>query len=338
MRPNPNTKMTVKAHIIAVLSSLALTVSAHAELVSTYVGIDGRAVLPSGTYAGLPNPNAGRLTFLHAHEIPDNLANNHYHGIGAYTYAGSATAPVTTNSNAGNRIPEVYTGLPGLTLIPSTNPVFAGRLASGRTAEQYSDLRMRSVQDLAKYGFGSSEQYMFLSSGGTRTNRLDGAVIALELVSKSEGLSIGDTSNVSLASAPGDRITLGDGNSLEFLPVFSVPATASEGTYSASFKLVDIGTGEGHVAIPESGVFHLDFRVAPAPAMAIRQTVTLTMPLVTVGYTLEGASSLDGSWTAVAATPEVEYTGSGESRTATGRATLTLPVGEGHAFFRFRRQ
>jgi len=309
-----------------------------AELVEAYVGIDSRAKLTSGTYAGKDNPNFGRLTYLYAHGFPENPVNNHYHGIGSYTLIGPANAPVATNSNAGNRIPEVYTQLPPLTLVPTTNAAYAGHLVSDITAEHYSTQRIRSVQDLAKYGFGAAEWYMFNSSGGTRTNRMDGAIIALELVAKTPGLNIGAGDNPSLLVNPGDRLTLGEGNTVDFLPTYSVLATAAPSTYSASFKFVDIGSGEGYTKILESGVFHLDFQVAPAPSIAIQPTVTLSVPMVTAGYVLESAPKADGPWTKFVASPQPEYTGSGESRVATGKAALTVPVGSTPAFFRYRKE
>ena len=327
---------------VSLLSSFLLAAAGatvlHAELVQTYVGIDSNPKVTFGTYVGKPNPNLGRLTFFHGHAFPENPPNNHYHGIGAYTYTGPFDTATVTNSNAGNRIPEVYTALPPLTLVPTTNAAYAGHLVSAATAEHYSGLRMRSVQDLARYGFGAGEWYLFNSSGKTRTNTLDGAVIALELIAKTPGLKLGAGNTPSLVANPGDRLTLGDGDTLDFLPVFSVAVTAAPGRYTASFKLVDTSSTAGHVTLPESGIFHLDFQVPAAPVIGIQQTVTLTVPLVTAGHVFESAPKVDGPWTIVANAPQAEFVGEGESRTATGKAVLTVPVGNGALYYRYRKE
>jgi hypothetical protein len=158
-------------------------------MLNTYIGIDSREILPSGVYAGLPNPNFGRLTFLHAHPYFDVLPNNHYHGIGSWTYLGAAGSAVATNSNAGNRIPEVYTALPPLTLVSATAayPAYAGRRMSLKTEEQYSDMRVRPTWDLKQYPTNTAEYYMFISSAGTRTNSLVGIRPALHLIPASNG-------------------------------------------------------------------------------------------------------------------------------------------------------
>jgi len=311
-------------------------VSSHAQMVNLYVGIDGRMVLPSGTYAGKNNPNSGRLTLLYAHHYPyGQFANNHYHGIGSYTLTGPADNPVTGDTSAGNRIPEVYTTLPGITLVSDTNAVWAGKWISKKHIEHYSDLRIRSVQNLASFGPGTSEHFMFNSSAGTRTNLLTDATIALELVSKSAGLNIADTNGVTILTNIGDRHVIGDGDeaNFEFLPVFWVDANATPGTYSAEFRLVDVNVANGRTPLPSSGRFYFDFTVPAAPSLEIARTVTITLPLVTEGLVLEGAPDVNGPWTAI---PMPAGEDTLHSQTKTTRE-LSLPLTEANRFHRLRR-
>ncbi len=318
--------------LAAVTAAWVLTGDARAQMVNLYVGIDGREILASGTYVGKPNPNYGRLTLLYAHPYPyGEFANNHYHGIGAYTLTGDAASPVVNHTSAGNRIPEVYTELPGVALVRDTNAVWAGKLISRRHVEHYSDFRLRSVHSLSQFGEGSSELAMFRSSAGTRTNLMPGAVIALELVSKSAGLGIASAQGAAILANPGDRQVIGEGDdfNFEFLPVFWVEAAAAPGTYSAEFRLVDVNTEGGRTPMPASGRFSFDFRVPGTPELSIARTVTLTVPLVLDGWSLESATNADGPWSA-AEIPAAE-----ESHTQT-RPTrdVTLPVTADRQFYR----
>lgn len=327
--------------IVTVGLLLAGFQEARAQMVNYCVGIDGRLTLPSGTYAGLPNPNAGRLTFLYAHSyayVPGHqpagqsaFNNNHYHAISAYSYTGPAGSPTVLNTNANSRIPETSTGQPPLTLVPGTG-LYADKLVSAKTAEHYSDQRIHSVwkfNDPAKSGAGSPEYIMFHSSGGTRTNSLAGSLVELELVSKSADLHVGSADQLDILVNPGDRHPLGDGNAVEFLPVFWVDATAAAGHYTVALKLVDTDTAEGRTPFPESGIFHLDFQVATEPTLAIERAVNLTLPLVTPGYVLESAPSLDGPWTPV---------NLGGSVPAGNQQTLSLPAANALQVFRLKKQ
>ena len=52
----------------ALLALTAPAVQAFDPAIASYfIGVDGQAIIPTGTYAGLPNPNHQRLTFLYAH-------------------------------------------------------------------------------------------------------------------------------------------------------------------------------------------------------------------------------------------------------------------------------
>jgi len=312
-----------------------------AETVGFYIGIDSRNPLASGTYRGLDNPNFGRLTLLYAHTynaVPGlapagvtTFAVNHYHPIGAYTLSGPTNAPVALDTSSNNRIPEPSRALPGLTLLPSTNALFSGKLVNARTMEDYSDMRWRSTHDLnqpAIHGPGSPEFILFHSSAGTRTNSLAGAVVALELISKTDGLNIGSLNTLNVLTHPGDRFVIGEGNSINFQPMFWTEADAPVGRYSATFKLVDVSTAEGHIPFLESGTFSLDFRVVPEPTIAIAPSVTLHMPRVTQAHVLETAPSPDGPWTPV---------GNSGARFSGDQQMLTLPANQPNQLFRLRK-
>lgn len=330
-----------RIQIAALTATLSLSPLIQAETVGFYVGIDSRNPLASGIYAGRQNPNFNRLTWLYAHTyeyVPDlapagatTFAVNHYHPIGAYSLSGPTNAVVTIPSNANNRIPEISTRQPPLTLAPTTNALYAGKLVHARSEENFSDLRVRATDDLnqpGRYGPGSPEWILFYSSAGTRTNSLAGGIISLELVAKTEGLHIGTAEILDVLSSPGDRFSLGAGPAINFAPMFWVEGNAPTGTYSASFKLVDTNTEGGRTPFLESGTFHLDFKVAPQPTLAIASSVNLTLPLVTAGYVLEGAPSHDGPWTRVAFSPGTQ---SGD------RQTVTVPTGSATQVFRLRK-
>lgn len=69
-----------------------------------------------------------------------------------------------------------------------------------------------------------------------------------------------------LLDTPGQRTTLGDGNTLDFTPIFALDGGLVGTTYSASFRLYDISTAPGHSALLPSGVFHIDFSPVPEPS------------------------------------------------------------------------
>src|SRR5690348_16557896 len=100
-----NMRITLKKALLGLagLTLMPMNLSAasrHNEGIGFYIGYDSLAAVASGTYAGLSNPNVDRLTLLFDH-------GNHFHGIGAYSYSGSASAPVVLSTNANNRIPEI---------------------------------------------------------------------------------------------------------------------------------------------------------------------------------------------------------------------------------------
>jgi hypothetical protein len=326
----------------AALAAVFLPVNhLRAEISGYYIGIDARATL-TGTYAGLANPNFNRLTFFYPHTFPSNPANNHYHGIGAYSLIGPATNATIVPTNSGFRIPEVYTGQAPLTLTLATNGTYAGKLISATTLEHYSTIRLRPCTALTTnivagvtnfYGYGSAEWHMFTSSGNLRTQNMAGSSIALELVSLTPGLHLGNSNTLDIATTPGNQVTLGDGGYFDFKPVLWTEANAAPGTYEIKFKLVAT-TGPWL----ESGIVTIQFRVVSAPVLNIASHVHVQLPLVTDGFILESAPAATGPWTAVADTLEEDHTGTGESALQTGTRTLRKAVGTAtHLFYRLRK-
>jgi hypothetical protein len=224
----------------------------HDEGIGFYVGIDGRTTL-TGTYSGLPNPNLGRLTLLFDH-------GDHFHGIGTYSLAGPAPHPNVVPTNSNNRIPEIYTGEAPLSLAPGGG-LYDGRYRSMVNDSEYSFLGMASIQSLAGFGAGTPESTLFNSSGGRWNQPLDGVWVGLELLSATPGLHVGTESVLNLFSAS-NTVLLGAGNSFEFKPVYWVDGLAAAGTYSATFRLVDVMAGS---LVGPSGTFSFDFQVTPVP-------------------------------------------------------------------------
>ncbi len=254
---------------------LALFVAATAgaaPLDNTYfIGVDGRTTIPSGTYAGLAEPNAGRLTFLLGH-------GDHYHGIGTYSYSGSAASPTVNSTNANNTIPELFTGLPGLNLTLGSG-VYAGRYVSGLGTDvqdlEYGDLGMLATTALAVTG-DPEDSVLFNSSGGRWNGSLGIQQIGLELVSLSAGLGIGDVlGNTLFGGGVGSIETIGIGDSLAFDPVFFTTLTGVA-SYAATFRLLDLGTAGGGAAVfGDSGTFTLAFQVVPEPGTALLMGIGL---------------------------------------------------------------
>ncbi|CUQ68038.1 all3515 family Zur-repressed PEP-CTERM protein [Candidatus Nitrospira inopinata] len=244
----------------ALALGLALAQGVESQAVEYYVGIDGRAVIPTGTYAGLDNPNYGRLTFLYAHLNETDPTRNHYHGIGAYTYSGPADAPVINPTNANNRIPETYTAQPPLPLFPGEG-VHAGLWVSRPVPGlEYSLLEWAPTDRIRDAELGSPEHYLFHSSGGRWTQSLEGTRLALQTVGLTPGLRVMDQTGTTIFTGPGQTYVLGEGDRFSFFPTFYT-VLADESRYTASFRLIDLNGGAGH-----SGIFHFDFRPVPLPA------------------------------------------------------------------------
>jgi hypothetical protein len=239
------------------LGMLAPSAISFTGQVDYFVAVDGLETIASGTFAGLPNPNVGRLTLLVAHRSVEDPASNHFHAIGAYSYASIEGGPpfaISTSTN--NRIPEISTGFLPLSLQRGTG-IHRHRLVSRPTETEYSNLRIASIQSLADFAPDSPEGILFLSSGGRWMSQLDGAEVALQRVSLTPGLHVSDERGRPILFK---RLhELGDGNTLRLFPTYSTDRLAPVGTYSATLKLVDRRAHEERFG--DSGRFTFDFRV-----------------------------------------------------------------------------
>ena len=239
------------------LGMLAPAALSHAEPADYFVAVDGLETLTSGTFAGLPNPNFGRLTLLVAHRFPEDPTRNHFHSIGAYTYASLEGGPpfvISTSTN--NRIPELSTGFLPLPLYPGAR-LHRHHLVTMPTELEYSDLRLESIQSLAGLPADSPDGILFRSSDGRWTSPLDGAQVALQRVSLTPGLHVSDEQGHLILRT---RLhELGDGNTLALFPTYFTLRRAGVGTYSATLKLVDLRPREQRLG--DSGRFTFDFRV-----------------------------------------------------------------------------
>jgi hypothetical protein len=249
--------MKLKGFVFAALAAVSFAASAqvrHDEGIGFYVGFDALSTVASGGYAGLPQINNNRLTLLLDH-------GNHFHGIGAYSYVGPAPFPGVSDTNANNRIPEIYTLEPPLPLSAGSG-LYASRLRSSVGASEYSHLGIASIQSLSTFAPGTDEDILFHSSSNRWSGSLTGVTVGLQLINATPGLKIGSESVVDLFGLS-NTILLGHGNTFEFKPVYSVAADAMPGTYSAEFKLVSLNPASPY---GDSGRFYFDFAVAaPVP-------------------------------------------------------------------------
>jgi hypothetical protein len=223
------------------------------------IGRDRLDTIATGTYAGLANPNFGRLTLLLNHV-------NHYHPIGAYSYTGTPPAQSVLQTNANNRIPETFSLQPPLPLSPGTGSLYGDKLVNHADPSlDYSTLVIRSVDSLFGFAPGAPETILLNSSNGRYAQSLAGSRISLELVSISAGLTVGDVDTLNLF-AGGNTYLLGSGGEVDFTPVFWTAANAAQGTYSAQFRLLDLGANGA--VLSRSGTFNFDFAPVPVPIPA----------------------------------------------------------------------
>ncbi|BAZ26967.1 hypothetical protein NIES4073_78810 [Kalymmatonema gypsitolerans NIES-4073] len=138
------------------------------------------------------------------------------------------------------------------------------RLITTPTNEEYSNLNVQPVRSLQN-STEPENQYLFNSSNSRWQGSLEGATIGLQLVSLSNGLNIADQSGSNLFNSVGDIYTIGSGDDFSFTPTFWTDAATPQGNYSATFKLIDLGTANNRTLLGESGTFSFDFQVKPIP-------------------------------------------------------------------------
>jgi hypothetical protein len=269
---SPNSmKTTFLSSLLAAVVTV-LSPSVHAATVEYYIGLDTQVTIPTGTYAGLPNPNYNRPTFLYAHIFPATPSSNHYHPIGRYQYIGPAETPTITNIGSNYQIPESYTLLPPLELKPQIGGVFDGKLTlQADPGIHYTDLNWNVPASLSSFAATSTEGYLYNSSAGRYNGDLSGTVLKLELVSLTPGLNIGHGSTLNILPTVGSQFTMGTGSSgFGFNPILWTDSTALPGTYSAEFKIIDNAGSLG-----ESGVFKFNTQVIPEPSALLTSLLGL---------------------------------------------------------------
>lgn len=261
MKKHTNKRSVVTIVSLALLLSFITTAQGAGPFKTYYIAVDSAPTTASWSFfAGLPNPNANRLTFLYAHPAEDPV-DNHFHTMGFWSYTGDIENPNVVNYSVytfmgedglieatGNTIPEQLSAFgltpePPLSLQAGTG-IYEGKFTTGARAEEtYSDLDIRSVHELFPFADGTP-QYAMLhnteSYGEKWDNPLTGAVIAVELVSKSPELNIGSSTELSILSEHGDHFVMGDGDTLAFLPVLWVDADTPVGDYSVTLRFVDV--------------------------------------------------------------------------------------------------
>lgn len=255
--------MTASTFIALSVAALATVSSfARADFAEYYVGIDTRATLPSGTYAGQANPNLNRLSLLYAHTYPDAPATNHYHNKSAYSYAGPAASPTVNAFPTGNFLPESGPAIP---LTPGSG-AFVGKLRTGLTPDNaWSQLEMRDTGSLSTAAAGSPEAVLFNSSLSAYSTPPTGAGFNLRVVSMTPGLTMLSGSGVLLADGAGDVISLGaSGGTFSFTPVFAADTSAFGQGFSARLVLTD-SNNAGRTPYGDSGEFVYNFAAVPEP-------------------------------------------------------------------------
>lgn len=240
--------------LLTLVAAAALGLPVSAAPVLFYAGVDGLSTLISGDYAGMPNPNAGRLTMLLNH-------GDHFHGIGAYSYSGPVAAPVVNPTSGNNRIPEPSSAEAPLPLTAGAGS-YSGKLVNKPGPSEYSHIDFGSIDELAGFTPGSPEDVLLNSSAGRWSSSISGAVIALELLSITPGLTVGTGTTLDIFSS-GSPYVIGSGDNVDFTPVFWTDGAAALGSYSVTMRLVDLRASDG---LAPSGEFSFDFAAVPEPA------------------------------------------------------------------------
>lgn len=252
---------------LSLVALLTATSASLADFAEFYVGVDSlQTIAGTGTYGGLANPNAGRLSLLYAHTYPDTPLSNHYHNKSAYTYTGPnlGTATAVNPRPASNWVPEGGTAANPLreVLIAGTGALAGQWVTDG---EGWGDLEFRSTDSIAGFANGSPESILFNSSTQRYTAPVAGAELALQLLSFTPGVTIRAGDGSILLDAIGESTPIGTaGSAFSFTPTFAVDASAGEGNYAATFRLIDTRSTGGFAP---SGEFTFN-AVVPEPVTA----------------------------------------------------------------------
>ena len=251
-------------HLATLAIAVATVVAAKADFIPTneiFVGVDGLQTLPSGTYAGLANPNFGRLTLLYGHQYDGSGENapgsSHYHSKAVQTYSGPVSNPTVVTS-ASNYLPEGVN--PPLNLLAGSGSL-SGYRVSGLEDRHFANTTFRPTSWLDRSGAELWETTTFRSSAGCWTGSLGKANLALEVIGLTSGLRILNSDGTVAASTTGDLFGLGSGD-FATTPIFAVDQTAV-GAYTAQFRLRDLNGNFG-----DSGVFEYRFQAQPVPEPA----------------------------------------------------------------------
>lgn len=243
------------------LTALSLSHTALAEALGGseyFVGRDRRETLNSGVYSGLANPNFGRLTMLW-NDI------DHFHSIGAYSYSGPVESPTVISTNANNRIPEIHSLQPPLPLALGSGALYGDKLVNQHEPGlTYSAIGLLAIDALYGNASGSPEDILLNSSAGRWSGSVGGTTVAIELISISNGLNVGDADTLDLFET-NSVYSLGAGAAIDFAPVFWTLSNAAPDTYSATFRFLDVGPAG---VLSAGGTFSFDFTPAPVPLPA----------------------------------------------------------------------
>ncbi len=250
----------MKPSILAACLVILTTSSTRADMAPFLIGVDGRTTIPSGAYAGLDDPNAGRLTFLYNH-------GDHYHAKAAFTYTGPNLGPGTeVTVSPSNYVPEGSAA--PFELTPGMG-VFSGLYISGSMPPlEGAGIEIGSVESLRGFGPDADESILLNSSVGRWNGSIADAELAIELVGATAGLSILDASGLPIFSG-GTSLALGLANAaMRFAPIF---AASTSGDYVAQFRVYDTrANGFG-----SSGVFEFRFHanVVPEPTSLVMASI-----------------------------------------------------------------
>jgi hypothetical protein len=252
--------------LIAIGMALSNT-SASAALASLYIGTDSRPTQISGTYTGLANPNAGRLTFLVAHyDENDPLYPHHYHSKGSYVYTGAnlgaATAVIVSTSNF---LPEASGGT-HLKLATSTSGAYAGKTAILEDTNNHFSLLQ--TYDTGKLDTAIPlENTLFTSSANRWSGSIAGANVNMVLTFATPGLNFGTASDPTANpfAGPNGKV-LGDDVNFKWVPWVD-SSTAENTPFIARFKLVDDRSAPNKFG--DSGEFEYRFQTIPEPSSAL---------------------------------------------------------------------